>query len=107
MQLIPLQAIPNQTLQVQLNGQACTLEVVQFLYGMFITVFVGNTLIIASVICENNVRIVRSLYLGFLGDLIFLDTQGVSNPIYTGLGGPLARFQLCYLTPDELPDGEG
>lgn len=104
MQVVPLQPIANQTLQVQLNGQACTLDVFQTTFGLFITVYVGATLIVATVICENVNRIVRSTYLGFSGDLVFLDTQGAEDPNYVGLG---SRFQLLYLFPDELPAGEG
>jgi hypothetical protein len=99
---VPLQPIPNQTLQVQLNGQACTLDVVQYTFGLFMSVTVGNTLIIASVLCENLNRIVRSSYLGFSGDLLFLDMQGESDPAYTGFGGQSARYQLLYMTEEEL-----
>ena len=107
MQVVPLQPIPNQTLQVQLDGQAVTLEVVQYAFGLFMSVYVNGTLIIAGVICENFNRIVRSLYLGFSGDFVFLDMQGVTDPIYTGLGGPDARYQLLYLSATDLPVGEG
>lgn len=101
MLLVPLQPLPNQTLQVQLNNQPCTIEVVQFAYGLFMTVYVGSTLIIATVLCENFNRIVRSSYLGLVGDFVFLDMQGSDDPIYTGLG---SRFQLLYLFPDEVPE---
>ena len=67
-------------------------------------VYIGNTLIIAGVICQNENRIVRSLYLGFSGDFAWYDTQGSTDPIYTGLG---SRYLLLYLYPNELPDGEG
>ena len=106
-QVVPLQSIPYQTLQVQLNGQACTLNVQQMAYGLFMTVYIGSVLIVASVICQNLNRIVRSIYLGFLGDFAFLDTQGTNNPDYTGLGGGGARYQLFYLSPSDLPAGEG
>lgn len=43
--------------------------------------------------------IVRSAYLGFIGDLAFIDTQGTSDPIYAGLG---TRFQLVYLFPVDV-----
>jgi hypothetical protein len=102
MQTIPIAAIPNQTLNVQLGGQACILNVYQLAYGLFMDVYIGNTLIVGGVICENLNRIVRSLYLGFIGDLCFFDTQGAQNPqdpIYTGLG---SRYQLVYLTPSDL-----
>lgn len=99
MQTVPLQPIPNQTLQVQLGGQACTLNVVQFQYGLFMDVYVGGTLIVAGVICLNGNLVVRSAYLGFSGDFEFVDTQGSADPVYTGLGG---RFQLLYLTSAEI-----
>jgi hypothetical protein len=99
MQIVPLRSLPNQTLQVQLNGQACTVNVFQLTYGLFITVYVGAQLIVASVICENLVVIVRDAYLGFSGDFVFVDTQGASDPVYTGLG---SRYQLAYLSPAEL-----
>ena len=99
MQVIPLQTLPNQTLQVQLNGQACTINVFQYAYGLFASVAVGATPIINSAICENLVRLVRDAYLGFAGDLVFVDTQGSDNPNYTELG---SRWQLVYLSPADL-----
>lgn len=102
MQIVALNALPNQTLQAQLGGQACTLDIVQSPYGLFMTVFVGATLIVPQVICLNLNRIVRYGYLGFAGDFIFVDTQGTEDPIYTGLGDAAARFQLVYLEPADI-----
>lgn len=99
---IPLQPIPNQTLQVQLGTQPCTIGVAQFRYGLFLTLSIGTTTIVANALCQNFNRLVRSAYLGFDGDLFFLDTQGEENPVYTGLGGAAARFQLVYATAAEL-----
>lgn len=99
MQIVPLQPIPNQTLQVQLGGQACALNVYQQNYGLYMDVYVGSTLIIGGVICENLNRIVRSPYLGFIGDFIFIDNQASDDPVYTGLG---ARFSLAYLEQADL-----
>jgi len=103
MQTIPLRPLPNQTLQAQVNGQPCTIDVVQMAYGLFMTLFVSNTPIIYNVICLNRNRIVRSAYLGFTGDFCFYDTQGDTDPVYTGLGDADARYQLVYLDPTELP----
>lgn len=109
MLVVPIQPVPNQTFQAQLGGQPCVLNVYQTAYGLFMDVFVGNTLIVGSVICENRNRIVRSLYLGFVGDFIFVDSQpdplnGPSDPVYTGLG---TRFLLEYLEASDLPANEG
>jgi len=104
MMIVPVQSLPNQTLQTQLNGQACTLNIYQFAYGLFMDVYVGAELLVAGVICQNMNRIVRDLYLGFVGDFIWFDTQGSSDPIYMGLG---SRFILVYLAPADLPAGQG
>ena len=76
MMIIPIQPLPNQTMQVQLAGQSCSLNIYQNAYGLFMDVIVGQNQIIAGVLCENLNRIVRSLYLGFVGDFAFQDTQG-------------------------------
>jgi hypothetical protein len=76
-----------------------TLNLYQRASGLFIDVYVGADLIVAGVIALNLNRIVRSAYLGFAGDFIFVDTQGDADPVYTGLG---ARFQLVYLTAAEV-----
>lgn len=99
MQIVPLQPIPNQTLQVLLGNQSCVLDIQQNPFGVFINVSVGDTLIIGGVICENLNRIVRSAYLGFVGDFVFIDMQGTADPVYTGLGD---QFQLVYLDESEV-----
>ena len=99
MQIVPLQAVANQTLQVDLGGQACTLNVYQQAYGLYMDVLFGTSPIIQGVICLNGSLIVRSTYLGFIGDFVYMDTQGVSDPIYTGLG---TRWLLLYLTADDV-----
>lgn len=103
-QEIPIQPVPNQTFQVQLDGQGCVLNVYQLAYGLFMDVYIGNTLIIAGVICENLNRIVRDAYLGFIGDFTFVDTKAPpggqgADPIYTGLG---SQFVLIYLEETDL-----
>jgi len=103
-QIVPLLPIPNQTLTVNLDGQICQLNVYQLGASLYIDVLVNNVLIIGGVICENLNRIVRSLYLGFQGDLAFIDNQGSSDPVYAGLGG---RYSLVYIEADELLPNEG
>lgn len=98
---IPTQPVPNQTLQVQLAGQNCRINIAQKRTGMFLDLYVDEGLIIGGVICENKNRIVRSAYLGFIGDLGFVDTRGSDDPYFTGLG---SRFVLVYLeTTDPAP----
>ena len=104
MQVVPIQPLPNQTLQVQLGGQSCTLNIYQNAYALFMDVYVGADQIVAGVICQDDNRIVRSAYLGFIGDFIFNDLQGTSDPLYPQLG---SRFQLLYLEASDLSSGVG
>jgi hypothetical protein len=104
MMALPVQSLPNQSFQVQLVNQSCTIQLAQQTYGLFCNVFIGSELIIGGVICLNLVRIVRSLYLGFVGDFCFNDTQGINDPVYTGLG---TRYQFLYLEAQDLPPNTG
>jgi hypothetical protein len=97
---IPTQPVPNQTLQVQLAGQNCRIDIAQKRTAMFLDLYVDESLIIGGVICENKNRIVRSAYLGFIGDLGFVDTRGTDNPYFTGLG---SRFIFVYLEATDPP----
>src|SRR5690242_3617832 len=99
MQNVPLQAVPNQILNVTLGGQPCTLKVYEKFYGLYVDVYVNGALIVGGVIGQNLNRVVRSTYLGFVGDLMFADAQGEEDPDYAGLG---SRFFLLYLTTDDL-----
>lgn len=98
-QIVPVQAIPNQTLQCQLGGQACTLNVYQQAFGMYVDLLIGTQVIVQGIIGLNGTLIVRNTYFGFIGDLIFLDTQDTQDPVYTGLG---TRFFLLYLSASDV-----
>ena len=91
---IPLNATPAQTLNaVTLGNQSCKINVYQKRTGLFLDLYVSNALIIGGVICRDRVWMVQDAYFGFVGDLGFVDTQGLADPDYTGLG---TRFQLIW-----------
>lgn len=98
--IVPLIAVPDQTLLTQLGDQAVKLRVRQLRYGLYVDVYVnsGDTLIIGGVKGLDRNLIVRSTYLGFIGDFSFFDTQGTDDPYYDELG---TRWQLVYLLPSE------
>lgn len=96
---VPLQALASQVVAVVLGNQNTQLNIYSKLGVLYMDVYVNNAPIIVGVQCQNGNRIVRGVYLGFLGDLIFVDTQGSSDPFYSGLG---TRFFLEYLTVDDL-----
>lgn len=99
MQIIPIADTFSQTLTAQLANQNCSINLYQKSTGLFCDLSVNDALIIGGVICQNLNRIVRDSYLGFVGDLCFLDTQGASDPSSPGLG---SRYLLCYLTASDM-----
>jgi hypothetical protein len=119
MLLVPIQDTPTQQVRVTVGAQPCLLNLYQLdnstvaandttevlpLQVLYMDVYVGTTLIIGGVACQNLNRIVRDLYLGFIGDFVFNDTQGSSDPVSPGLG---SRYQLIYLDVADLPVGQG
>jgi hypothetical protein len=96
---LPLQSIPSQKIQSLLGGQYCRIDVYQKTTGLFLDLYVNNVAIGAAILCRDRVKLIREAYLGFMGDLTFVDAQGLSDPDYTGLGG---RFVLVYLEAADL-----
>jgi len=99
MQIIPLAAVASQTLKVVLAQQNCVLNVYQQSTGMYLDVILEGETILTGVLCRDRVRCVRQAYLGFIGDLAFMDTEGTDDPVYSGLG---SRWVLMYLLPEDL-----
>lgn len=100
MRTIPVVNTPNQKISVTLGAQNCLINIYQTSsYGLYCDLYVNGALIIGGVICQNLNRIVRNIYLGFSGDLVWNDTQGESDPNYPGLG---SQYQLLYLSPEDL-----
>lgn len=91
MDTIPISATPSQTLSTTLNGQYCLISVRQKSTGVYLDLTVGTKVICAGAICLDRVGIVRLA--GFIGQLRFVDTQGTSDPDYTGFN---ARYKLTY-----------
>lgn len=116
MQVVPLQAVPNQAVSIALNGQNCQIQVFQKTTpdgydALYVNLFVDDALVVGGVIARNANLIVRDLYLGFSGDLAFWDSQGTPqpdgstapmDPTYDGLGG---RYVFYYLTPSDVTAG--
>lgn len=101
MQTIPLTDKYSQTVSAQLGGKSCRLNLYQKSTGFFCDVYVNDALCVGGVICQNQNLLIRNNYLGFVGDLMFQDTQGTDDPSSPGLG---TRYQLCYLSVADLGD---
>ena len=52
MEIVPLQAVPNQAVLTSLNGQQTQLNVYQKRTGLFMDIFVGNSLVLSGVRCR-------------------------------------------------------
>lgn len=99
MQIIPLTSVPSQTLSIVLAQQNCKISVYQLSTGLFLDLTLNGSLIVSAIACRDRVYLVRQPYLGFIGNLSFMDTQGLDDPDYTGLG---SRFVLMYLESSDL-----
>ncbi|HBX8018331.1 TPA: hypothetical protein MIH01_13120 [Klebsiella pneumoniae] len=99
MQEISLSPSLSQKVYVTLGGQNCAIKLHQRSTGLYIDLYVDDTAVMQGVLCLNCIYLVRYKYLGFNGDLIFVDTKGDSNPVYDEIG---TRFKLYYATSDEV-----
>lgn len=114
MMIVPLSAVASQTLQFVAGGQNCQMSVytldgydytdaslqtpkeyiaIDFAYNGIEVTNTQN--------CLNETRLLKNRqYLGFVGDFMFVDTQGADDPQYNGLG---SRWVLMYLEASDLP----
>lgn len=99
MQIIPTQPVPSQNFSITLDGQQMTFNVYQESTGLYLDALLANTPIITGQICEDRELLVQQAYLGFSGDLTWIDTQGTDAPLYTSLG---SRWLFVYLEPADL-----
>lgn len=99
MQTIPIADAPSQTLSATMGGQSARLRIISRQGSLYVDLYVSDKLIVAGARCLNYMPIVRDVYLGFVGDLVFRDTLGKLDPNSPGLG---SRFQLVYMTPTDL-----
>lgn len=91
-------ATASQTIQTNVANQSVVINLYTKPRGLFADFVSNGTTMVTGVLCLNGVPLIPTDYLGFSGNFIFIDTQGTSDPEYTGLGD---RFQLIYLTADE------
>lgn len=99
MQLITLQPSKSQIVNVILNSQNCKLKIHQRSTSLYMDIYINDRAVALGVLCLNCNFIVRYKYLGFSGDLVFVDTLGSSNPEWSGIG---ERYKLYYLSPEDL-----
>lgn len=99
MQVIPTTAVPSQTLSVMLNGIPVAIALYQKSTGLYCDIGINDAPLLYGVACLNDAPMVISAYLGFPGDLAWIDLQGNDPPYYDGLG---SRFVLVWLEPSDI-----
>lgn len=99
MELIPLQAKENQTINIVLGSQNCTVKVFQKSTGIFVDFLVNDVYIARGVLAVDRVRLLRLDPALFDGDIFFYDAQGTEKPFWTGLN---SRWFLMYLGVTEV-----
>lgn len=90
---IPLAALASQIVSISLANQAARVQVYQKRTGLYLDLYLNDEPVVTGVLCRDRVWLIRDAYHGFTGDLCFVDTQGLSDPDYTGLG---SRFVLVW-----------
>lgn len=99
MQIVPILDTPSQSLSITLGGQSCQIDLKTRSTGLYCDLYINDVLKVGGVVCRNLTRIVISSYLGFVGDLVFSDTQGESDPSTPGLG---TRYLLMFIEQSDL-----
>jgi hypothetical protein len=94
--VIPVPALPNQTFNVQLDGQTAQITLRTTDYGVFADVVYAGVAVANARLCVDRVDLNRARYLGMPQALFFADTLGTTDPVYTGFN---TRYLLIYGDP--------
>lgn len=97
---IPIEAIPNQTFNITLNEQNCTIHLYQRGDYLYMDLSVDGEAIRQGMICLVDISLLQYTVQGFSGYLFFSDMRGAGGtPVYTDLG---SRYILFYATEGEM-----
>lgn len=103
MQEIPLRATGNQTLQVVLDGQNCSLRLYtrglsDGVEALFCDLSIDQEPVFYGCPCLDGLPMPLYAWLGMTGQLVFIDMEGDEAPRWSGLG---SRWKLLYMSPAE------
>ena len=98
MEVIPLSAVPAQTLNVVLDGQNCTISIYWRQTHLYLDLAVGSTIICTGWICQNKANVLQVPVRGFNGSLHFWDVEGDRAPQWENLG---SRYFLVFVLENE------
>lgn len=96
---IPLTPVASQTFAVTLAGQPAQIELRTIGALLYFSLTVSGSPIVTTRVCRNKQRLLADAkYRGFVGDFSFVDTEGDTDPVFTGLG---SRYLLVYFNAGE------
>lgn len=96
---ISIEPQKSQSISVSLDGQQCVIRMIQRESFIYMDFTVNGNPIMQGVPCLYGNKMVGYSYLGFKGDLVFLDSDGQQDPHWDGLG---KRHILYYIEENEL-----
>lgn len=103
MKLIPLNRVDDQIFPITIDQETYRFRLLdRGTAGLFLDVHKGQNPLLTGILCLDRVRLIRSAYLRFPGDLMFADQQGVQTPTFWGFGD---RFLLYFLERNEQDVG--
>ena len=90
---IPLRPVADQQFDIVMNKQPCTLRLYQRRGAVYLDLYLRGRYILTGVLCRDRGYLIDNDYLGFSGNLFFVDQRGEQDPQYDGLGD---RWLLMY-----------
>lgn len=99
MRTISIEPKKSQSISVELGGKQCKIRLVQRNSFLYMDLSIDGKRILQGVPCLFGNKMVGYKYLGFPGDLIFMDNFGQLDPEWSGLG---ERFKLYYIEEPDL-----
>lgn len=97
--IVPLTAMPDQRLQMILGNQDVSLRVYTRDDRLYTDLAVAGSSVWQGFIARNLLPCKFYPYLSFIGQLVFVDMQGLDDPQWAGLG---ARWLCLYLNDAEV-----
>lgn len=99
---VPTSAVPSQTFSIVLANQECQIALRQNGANMYFDLTVDGNPVVTGRIVRNKQRLLLDAqYHSVVGDFIFNDAQGDTQPYFTGLGA--GRYQFFYMEVADLP----
>lgn len=99
---IPLQPLQAQALKVVLDEQACEISIRERLGVLYMSMTVDGVVAWNNYACYNRQNIKPFAYMPFSGAVYFVDIQGETDPVASGLN---SRYFLVYISPEDTEDG--